>query len=117
MDGDVPPPGNSNLGTGGATSMSGADTGHPGTSGPAAAVSAGSAKPDTNDPRDNPAAAGKEGQEKGQSLEDANTSGDGTFGDGKFDAAAPGAAHKAQELEAKARKDAGEEGKINVPVN
>lgn len=114
MDGDVPAPGNAGLGGGGATSMTGADTTHPGSGAtPAAAASAGHAKPNAEDPRDNPSA--KEG--KGMSIEEANASGDGTFGDSKFDAAAPGAAAKAQQLEAGARREAGEEGKINVHVN
>ncbi len=44
-------------------------------------------------------------------------SGDGTFGDGKFDAAAPGAGHKASEMEAKARQHLGEGARVNIPVN
>lgn len=61
-------------------------------------------------------AVGKRGDHKA-TPEQANASGDGTFGDGKFDAAAPGAAAKAMQLESKARTDVGEEGKINVSVN
>jgi hypothetical protein len=53
---------------------------------------------------------------KNKTPEQANATGDGTFGDGRFDAAAPGAAAKAMQLEAKARTDVGEEGKINVHV-
>lgn len=132
-DSDVPAPGNTNLGKGGATTMSGSDNAHPGAQGAPAqgargggGAGAGMAHSDTPkdeshrqgsgnpeaDPKDQDSQAGKK-----TTPEQANSAGDGTFGDGKFDAKAPGAASKAVQLEAKARTDAGEEGKINVHVN
>lgn len=59
---------------------------------------------------------GEHANKKDLSPDEANNSGDGTFGDGTFDASAPGAAAAAQKLEAGAREEAGEEGKIHVPV-
>lgn len=133
---DVPAPGNTNLGKGGATSMSGSEQTHPGAQGTPAgglggaggsgagtahsdhpqshADKQGSGNPEA-DPKHQSGAGSKD--EKKTTPETANASGDGTFGDGTFDAAAPGAAAKAQQLEAKARTDVGEEGKIHVSVN
>lgn len=137
-DSDVPAPGNLNIGSGGATSMSNSDTTHPGAQGtPAQGVagsggagagmahsdkqqSAGSSQGSGNpeaDPKDQSSGAGKDGGDEKVTPETANASGDGTFGDGKFDAKAPGAAAEAQQLEAKARQEVGEEGKINISVN
>lgn len=116
--------------------MSGSDNAHPGAQGTPAggaggAGGAGAGLAHSGVPKDegakqgsgNPEADPKhadttKGTESGNKTtpEQANASGDGTFGDGKFDAAAPGAAAKAMQLEAKARTDAGEEGKINVHV-
>lgn len=139
---DVPAPGNTNLGKGGATSMSGSDQSHPGAQstpagghGGAGGAGAGMAHSDvpkdegakqgsgnpSADPKDQKTSATggteQQGSGKKSTPEQANASGDGTFGDGKFDAAAPGAAAKAMQLESKARTDAGEEGKIHVSVN
>ncbi|CCG81490.1 protein of unknown function [Taphrina deformans PYCC 5710] len=134
---DVPAPGNTNIGKGGATSMSGTDNAHPGAqatpaggAGGAGGAGAGmahsgTAKDESNkqgsgnpeqDPKHAQSTEGTEDSSKNKTPEQANASGDGTFGDGKFDAAAPGAAAKAVQLEAKARTDVGEEGKINVHV-
>lgn len=125
---DVPAPGNTNLGKGGATSMSGTDNAHPGAQGTPAAGMDGQAgdpeptakvskeQPEERETRKGVNKDGDEDKEKKMTPEEANAAGDGTFGDGKFDAAAPGAGSAAQKLESKARKEAGEEGKINVSV-
>lgn len=132
-DADVPAPGNTNLGAGGATSMSGSDNAHPGAQGTPAQGSAGgggagagmahsdtpqnhSGQQGSGNPEADPKDESSAGEKK-VTPKSANASGDGTFGDGKFDAKAPGAAAKAQQLEAKARAEVGEEGKINVNVN
>lgn len=136
-DSDVPAPGNTDLGKGGATSMSGSSQTHPGAQGaPAQGVAGsggagagmahsdvpqgqtskqGSSNPEA-DPKDQKNTSSKDGEKK-MTPEQANAAGDGTFGDGKFDASAPGAGAKATQLESKARTEAGEEGHIKVNVN
>lgn len=101
-------------------------TGQQGGPGGIGSVSSGLAHSDTPIGSDKKQASGsldddpakqQQDQEDGKSKvtpEAASAAGDGTFGDGKFDAAAPGAGHRAQQLTEGAH---GHDEAANVPVN
>ncbi|BFZ55363.1 hypothetical protein PYCC9005_002403 [Savitreella phatthalungensis] len=123
---DVPAPGNKEVGTGGPTSLSNEhsnQTGSQGGPGGIGSVSAGLADSSTRRGEKDAQGAGqpleepKDGAEKKITPEEANAKGDGTFGDGKFDAAAPGAGLKAQQISQKAHVGHGEDEKLETPVN